>query len=147
MIKHGHPSYYFAVKMKDDVLGSKMAAFWSYFKTLVKLVYRMRTGRSQEKTTHGRVLALTMRKTRVVPGLQNTQLQWQNWEVHKLQCSDIGGEFKRPMGRAASGNFFQNVVSINITWSNDISILQTCQALPVSLSKVLHSGYITHYDL
>ena len=108
----------------------------------------MRTGRSQEKTTHGRVLALTMRKTRVVPGLQNTQLRWQNWEVRKLQCSDIGGNLRDLcMGRAASGNFFQTVVSINITWSIDISILQTCQALPVSLSKVLHSGYITHYDL
>ena len=91
MIKHGHPSYYFAVKMKDDVLGSKMAAFWSYFKTLVKLVYRMRTGRSQEKTTHGRVLALTMRKTRVVRGLQNTKLL--NLEVQKLRC---WGEIERP---------------------------------------------------
>ena len=87
MIKHGHPSYYFAVKMKDDVLGSKMAAFWSYFKTLVKLVYRMRTGRSQEKTTHGRVLALTMRKTRVVPGLQNTKLL-------KCRNCNVGGNLR-----------------------------------------------------
>ena len=107
MIKHGHPSYYFAVKMKDDVLGSKMAAFWSYFKTLVKLVYRMRTGRSQEKTTHGRVLALTMRKTRVVPGLQNTQLQWQNWEVHKLQYSDIGGNLRDLWAGQQVATFFK----------------------------------------
>ena len=28
MIKHGHPSYYFAVKMKDDVLESNMDPFF-----------------------------------------------------------------------------------------------------------------------
>ena len=44
----------------------------------------------------------------------------------------LGGNLRDLWVGQQVATFFQNVVSINITWSIDKSILQTCQALPVS---------------